>query len=293
VTDSDDEDEDAVGAEETGPVLKSATGVAISLASQTAVLTAILFYFGWARARATYAYFGVDVSVLNFSVSDYVLRSVDTAFPLLVAIGLVALGALLVHDQLRPRLTNNTALVARMVRILVGTGCTLVAAGIVLAVIITEPSSSALVGPAIMLVGFAIIAYALMLRDRYIEEIRSPLLVVVLSLALLALFWSVGAYANYIGTKVAEQVSASLLTATNVIVYSAGNLSLAGPGITTSRIVAPDAQYRFRYGGLRLLVSSSDQYFLLPAGWRPGRGAVIIIPTSGQGTRVEFQRPVR
>jgi hypothetical protein len=291
-------DHDNTGVEENGPLPKRApgtlaSGVAVRLASQTAILTAVLFYFGWARVRATYAYFGVDVSVLNFSVSDYVLRSVNTAFPLLFAMGLVTLGALLIHDQLRPSLTNNTALAARLMRILAGTGCGLVAAGFVLAVAVTGPGGSALVGPATMLVGLAVTAYAVMLRDLYLERTQSWPFVAVLSLAFLALFWTVGAYANYIGIKVAEQVRASLPTATNVIVYSASDLSLAGPGITVSRIVASEAQYRFRYSGFRLLVSSGDQYFLLPEGWRPGTGAVIVIPVmpGGQGTRVEFQRP--
>jgi hypothetical protein len=278
-------DHDNTGVEENGPLPKRApgtlaSGVAVRLASQTAILTAVLFYFGWARVRATYAYFGVDVSVLNFSVSDYVLRSVNTAFPLLFAMGLVTLGALLIHDQLRPSLTNNTALAARLMRILAGTGCGLVAAGFVLAVAVTGPGGSAFVGPATMLVGLAITAYAVMLRDLYVERTQSWPFVAVLSLAFLALFWTVGAYANYIGIKVAEQVRASYL-------------SLAGPGVTVSRVVASEAQYRFRYSGLRLLVSSGDQYFLLPEGWRPGTGAVIVIPVmpGGQGTRVEFQRP--
>src|SRR5215471_6472571 len=74
------------------------TGI-VGFAAQTVVLTAVLFYFGWARARASYAYFGVDVSVLNFSVSDYVLRSVNSVFPILMAIGFVALGAVIVDRQ--------------------------------------------------------------------------------------------------------------------------------------------------------------------------------------------------
>ena len=40
-------------------------GLLAGLASQVAILTAILVYFGWVRARATYGYFGVDVSTLD------------------------------------------------------------------------------------------------------------------------------------------------------------------------------------------------------------------------------------
>jgi hypothetical protein len=297
VSDSRD-DHDAAGAEESRPAPASTLGgltasIVVTLASQTVVLTAVLFYFGWARARATYAYFGVDVSVLNFSVSDYVLRSVNTAFPALIAIGFLTLSVLIVHDHLRPGLTDNTARTARLARILTWTGCGLAAAGLVLAVAITGPGGSAPVGPAAMVAGFAVAAYALMLRDHYVKGIRSPLLITVLSLAFLALLWSVGAYAGYVGIQVAEQLRTSLPTAPNVTVFSADDLSLAGPGVTISRITAPDARYRFRYSGLRLLVRSGDQYFLLPAGWRPGTGPLIVLPVTpgGESTRVEFGLP--
>lgn len=292
------EHDDGAGPEESRPAPKSAlggpiTGIVVGLASQTVVLTAVLFYFGWARARATYAYFGVDVSVLNFSVSDYVLRSVSTAFPFLIAIGFLALCGLIVHDHLRPSLSGNAAQAARLVRILAWAGGAVVVAGFILAVAITGPGGSAPVGPAAMTAGLAVAAYALMLRDHYVEGNRSRLFVAVLSLGSLALLWSVGTYADYIGIRVAEQIRASLPTASNVVVFSASNLSLAGPGVTVARIAAPDALYRFRYSGLRLLTSSGEQYFLLPAGWRPGTGSVIVLPVTsgGASTRVEFQLP--
>jgi hypothetical protein len=70
-------------------------------------------------------------------------------------------------------------------RILAGTGCGLVAAGFVLAVAVTGPGGSALVGPATMLVGLAVTAYAVMLRDLYLERTQSWPFVAVLSLAFL------------------------------------------------------------------------------------------------------------
>jgi len=62
--------------------------LATIVASQTALLTAVLFYFGWARTSTTFAYFGVDVSLLGFSTSDYLLRSVNSAFRPLLFVGL-------------------------------------------------------------------------------------------------------------------------------------------------------------------------------------------------------------
>jgi hypothetical protein len=70
------------------------------IASQTAVLTAVLFYFGWARANAAFGYFGVDLSLLGFSTSDYLLRSTNSAFRPLLLTGLVAVLATGVHQAL-------------------------------------------------------------------------------------------------------------------------------------------------------------------------------------------------
>ena len=49
------------------------------------VVTALLIYFGWARADAQSKAMGVDVSMFGYSTQDYVLRSISTLYlPLLV-----------------------------------------------------------------------------------------------------------------------------------------------------------------------------------------------------------------
>ena len=259
------------------------------------MLTALLFYFGWARERATMAYFGVDdLGVLNFSVSDYVLRSVGTALPLLLAIGFVAIAVLVVHGMASQRLAVSKPLRDRVARALMMVGACLVTAGFALALTLTGTGGSEPEGPAVMVVGLALASYALALRSQGHEgdgKAQSRVIVVMWSLVLVALLWSVTGYADYIGTQVARQLQAGLPGSANVTVYSAMNLSLSGPGITMSPVTAPDDQYRFRYSGLRLLVSSGGQVFLLPAGWRPGQGAVIILPAAPGGTRIEFQQP--
>jgi hypothetical protein len=50
----------------------------------------------------------------------------------------------------------------------------------------------------------------------------------------------------------------------------------------------PDAAYRFRYTGLKLIVRAGGRWFLLPAGWTPGnRGAALLLPDTDD-LRVEF-----
>ena len=271
-------------------------GVVAGLASQAAVLAAVLFYFGWARAKATYAYFGVDISVVNFSASDYILRSVDAALPLLLVIGLLGLGAMLVHERLRPGLVDNTQWANRLAQRAVWIGAAVVAAGFVLALSLTGPGGSDVSGPAILLIGCALTIYGLAVRNKYGTRDGTwdgtRFLMAMAAMALVALLWTVTAYASYIGIQVAEGIHSGLPSAAEVTIYSSANLSLSGPGISMSTIQAPNSKYHFRYSGLRILVSSGGQYFLLPSGWRQGHGSVIVLPaTDGGNIRVEFTAP--
>lgn len=266
------------------------------------MLTAVLYYFGWVRTRATYGYFGVDVSMLNFSVADYVLHSVNAAFPLLVAGGLVTLAALGVHRHLRPALTHHRD---RVISSVTATGGIVVAAGLILALAFRSSGTSDWAGPAVLLGGLVLTGYGLALRSGLMHWGRLPgaantgspdnsgPLIGVLALAFLAALWMVTAYASFAGTRIAEQVVADLPSASEVTVYSAADLLLSGPGVTHTSVGAAGAAYRFRYTGLRLLVWSGDQYFLLPAGWRRHRGAVIVLPVGQQGLRVEIMAPTR
>jgi len=253
------------------------------LASQAAILTAVLVYFGWARAQATYGYFGVDVSALSFSVADYVLRSVDAAFPPLVVFGLIGTVAMIGHAQLRPKIEQDADLARWVVTRTAWTGIVLVLAGFALALALTGPDGSEIWGPVVLLIGFGVATYSV----RH-SGLRTSYLALTAGMTLVALLWTVSAYASYIGGQKAEQVVSGLPTAADVTVYSTSNLLLTGPGITVSDITASQSAYHFRYDGLRLLVSSGGQYFLLPSRWRQGDGAVFALPVTSPGILVEF-----
>lgn len=267
-------------------------GVLTGLASQTVLLTAVLFYFGWVRSKATFDYFGVDISVLNFSVSDYVLRSVDAAFPLLAAIGLAALIAIAVHEQIRPGLVGRADYADRLGSAVSRTGAALAVAGLVIALVLRNPGEPAFIGPVIVLLGAAVAAYGFFLRGKYGSKGESSYLRAITGVILVAFLWTVTGYASYVGYQVGAEFVAGLPSAPNVTIYSADNLSLSGPGIKVSRISGPGAAYHFRYSGMRILVNSAGRLFLLPAGWRRGHGNVIVLPSAGNDNfRVEFSVP--
>lgn len=55
--------------------LQQLLGSASAFIAPTTVLSALLFYFGYAFTRAQYAYFGLDVDTIGLSTRDYVMRS--------------------------------------------------------------------------------------------------------------------------------------------------------------------------------------------------------------------------
>lgn len=73
----------------------------------------------------------------------------------------------------------------------------------------------------------------------------------------------------------------------DVTVYSAKRLHLEGPTIRETVLGGPDAAYRFRYSGLRLVVRSGGKWLLLPAGWTPGNREAALLPDTDD-LRVEF-----
>ncbi|WP_436759914.1 hypothetical protein [Streptosporangium sp. V21-05] len=78
------------------------------IAAPATFLTALGFYFGWRRTQAYAVYFGIDSSMLGFSIQEYLLRSATSVYTIvlvLVMLGLLVVGAhrLILHGQQGPR----------------------------------------------------------------------------------------------------------------------------------------------------------------------------------------------
>ena len=112
-----------------------ALGAIGAVASQAALLTALLYYVGWARANATFDEFGIDPGVVGYGTEDYVLRSINATFPALIVCTFVGLLLLLVHHSVVLPLVEQCAVPTRRVLtrrvIMVGMAC-----GVVLALLV-------------------------------------------------------------------------------------------------------------------------------------------------------------
>jgi hypothetical protein len=243
--------------------------------SQTALLTALLFYFGWARTRATFGYFGIDVSLLGFSTSDYLLRSVNAAFRPLLVVGLAALVAAALHQRWR-------GVIQRAATPLGIVGVVLVAIGLSGLVWTDWGSELGAWLPVCLAAGFGLLAYRVTLVSRR----PGAELVLLSGLAVLGVFWAVSLYAEQVGRDRATAFARSLAAREELVLYSKERLAIQGPGINVTELRFADSAYRFRYAGLRLLLHSDGRYLVLPAGWTHGGAAAFLIP-DGAGMRTE------
>ena len=254
--------------------------VLLTLASQAALISALLFLIGWFRVQATFGYFGINSSMLGLSTSDYLLRSVDAAFRPLIAIGILALAGIYIHEKLLTRVKVSPAFEMRLCRSLKLTGIVVGFAGLTTASSNDSESALALIGSTAFLLGITCFVYALLLRqavDPAIQEkAHRKTIFVIAMLGMAAFLWTVISYASAIGIGQAKQIKNDLDQAPSVIIYSKEDLALSRVDTSESRIFG--GAYRFRYTGLRLLVRSDDRLFLLSMHWRRSTGSVIMLP---------------
>jgi hypothetical protein len=271
--------------------VSSLLGAVTKVGPPLTIVTALLIYFGWARADAQSKAMGVDVSMFGYSTQDYVLRSISTLYlPLLVISGL-GLGWLALDRQLT-ELTASAEGSARLRRAglaaLLGGGVAAVAA-ILWAWAL--PGRGDLVAPLTVAGGTAVAAYGTRLtrlaparpdRATPASPERAARAVLVGGIITLAMFWELSSYAGVVGRGYAERIARTVGSLPRVTVTSPDPLGVLAPGVTEEAVTLPGPtgahNVRYRTTGLRLLVSSGGRVFLLTEGWRPGQGAVVVLP---------------
>jgi hypothetical protein len=293
-----------------GPAAPSATVVLPQLlrivgtiVAPTTLLTSLLFYFGWLHAWYFFAYFGVNSTLLDLTIQDYLIRSRDGLFVPMTVLACAALLVLWGHAVVRTRLAAGAR--PRALRFLLPAaafvGLVLVAAGLTSVFVTTVLSRHLAAAPLSLAAGVLLLAYAVHLRRSLgaaqggaktaartqwaaVAEWAAVFVVVGLSL-----FWAANDYSAAVGTSRARQVVAELPVQPAAVLYSKASLSLHAPGVREARCQDPEAAYRFRYDGLTLVLRSGDQYVFLPRAWSTSNGVAIVMPRS-DALRLEFVR---
>jgi hypothetical protein len=268
------------------------------------LLTAVLYYLGLQHAYYFYGYFRVDLSVLGLSPADMISTSVNLLLVPSILAAILALLALWADSRLRARLDKASGPRLRrvLVPVLASAGLVLAAGGLLGAFTSTVLNQIVAGSPLGLAVGVLLVAYAVRMRrhlaatEKETGRGRSRAWVaatewaVAFILVAIGLFQAANDYGHASGTAAAQQLVADLPSYHNVAVYSERSLSLQEPGVRQVRCQDPQAAYRFRYDGLRLIVESGGQYLFVPRAWTPAWGVAILIPKSNS-LRLEFFPP--
>jgi hypothetical protein len=272
-------------------VLKIVGGVI----APTTLLSGLLFYFGRLYATGTFAYFDVNVTVLDLTVQDYLFRSVDGLLVPLVGLAGLVLLALWARHLIGSLPSRAEAVVSRIqLPLAAGAGAALVC--VALADVVggpVFPTHPELRGTYFAL-GVLLLAYAVhLLRGRLAGRRATRTTAEVMTewgmlfvLVSVGLFWAAGSYANQVGVERARQIEAALPDFPTATLYSEKRLGL-DPALAKETGCRPDGAYRYRYDGLKLLLRSGDQYVFVPVGWTRTKGSALLIRRADT-LRLEF-----
>jgi hypothetical protein len=284
---------------------------AASVVAPLSVLTALLFYFGYASSRAQYEYFGIDVDTIGLSTQDYVMRSPEPLLTPLLVLVLLAVVVALVHDRVHRRvqaaLTDakdadpRVAAVARhrlqrgsrRARAVVVTGDALLLVGVLLLVAFPwwgDWAYYTLVTPLLMAAGTGLALYGRRIA-RSLEPGQPPsgLVTVVLSVLLVvSVFWATATFAEWSGRGAAREVARHLDRLPAVILDTTERLNLTSSGVRESALPPDEGQtFRYRYRDLRLLIQGEDRLFLVPETW-DASNSTLVVPM-GDSVRLQFR----
>lgn len=293
--------------------------VAGLIAANATLVVGVLAYMGWAYDTAFLGYFQLNPLDLGVGVSEFILHSLALFSPTLIVVAVLVIAAIAVRPweaaaawtgkrarELAPSAASQAAnpaspgpagrLKARAAsllrsawgrlpadedtrraaarRLVIGAGLAVTA----IALLLKWAAGYIPVNTYLVLVLLA--AGPLMLTQPARDSARGrfPYSLAVVVAAVCAL-WATSLYAEGTGTRNAQAVVRDLQFRTAVALYSTQRLGLSGPGVTV-RQLPPGAQYGYEYEGLRLLLTRSGTYYLLPVGWYPGLNDTFIIDDS-------------
>lgn len=277
----------------TGPA--RALRIVAAVVANTTLLTALLYFFGLVATQVFFEHFRVHYTLLSQTPDEVLARGADGLFMPLAGIAFAVLVVAFLTRFLRARLSARRW--AALLRV-----CTPVAAALGLLLLgvtapITVNPEPFRAYPGLPGLGFAVGVVLLAFAWRRwgaragrgaalgpVESVAAFLLVAI------GLFWSVGDYSASVGTQRGFETEAMVPGMADAVVYSADSLNLTGEGVRQVACAQPDAAYKYRYDGLKLLLQSGGQYVFVPATWQSSAGTAFVVPRT-DSLRLEFGPP--
>lgn len=270
------------------------------MVAPTTLLTGLLYYFGYMHAYYLFDYFGVNSTALGFGTADYLIRSIDALFVPVTVAALAALVTMWGMPAFLARVrTGSPATYVLLLRSITVCGLAVTLAGGFLTVA-TNGARGAYVALAPVCFGAGVLVLAYAAHRRRVLAGGGHLhhgaasgwaaateWMIAFILVGISLFAAATDYAGGVGLSRARQIASELRDQPAVLLYSQHDLDLNQPGVSRTRCGDPDAEYRYRYDGLVLLLESGGKYLLLPRQWTPADGGAILLAET-TSIRLEF-----
>ncbi|MCF6476852.1 hypothetical protein FAF44_52325 [Nonomuraea sp. MG754425] len=273
-------DTTAAGDESPRPV-RSASAID-PIALSTFLLTSsatVVIYVGWVYTESYLELFQLHASAIGYRLDEYALRGLNvfrpTVLPWLAVLPLAWLAIGLQRD------------VALRRRLLVGGGLSLTVAGLVLATVALQGGSVSTI-----LILLLVASGPPMLVAPFREQpLGRSAFIMAAGVSILCLLWSAALFAQLSGRDAAREFIARLPRETQVSIYAKDRLALNAPGVTPADLPKDGYHYRYRYDGLRVLLSRENRHYLVPVlpyeQWRAGLGRTIPL-TENDDIRIEL-----
>jgi hypothetical protein len=281
--------------------LTHAARVIGSIVAPASLITALMYYFGVQHASWFFQYFGVNYTMMDLTLQDYLIRSADGLFVPLVALAALSLLSLWVYRFTAGRLSEAAVQTVQSVGIFASIvlGAATIGVALVGVLLGPLPFEKYYAVPGLCLAaGVVLLALASNLQRRRAGRPPLPVWVAACEWGALfivvsvGLFWSVTQYSKAVGTTRGHNTEIKLAAAPNAILYSEKKLSLPSSveESTCQQEDGSEASYRYKYANLKLIFASSTQYFLLPSNW-PSDGSVAMVIPRSESLRLDFVWP--
>jgi hypothetical protein len=269
--------------------------IASVLGPPATVVTALVIYFGWARAEAQARWMGLHVNLFGYTPRDFALLSISALYVPMLCLTSVALLWLWLDRMLRARMERGTAgaLIKALPRVGLAVAGGLIA--LMLILIFVDTTYSQLYAPYLMTLGVLIGAWSIRIQRyartdgpaRTVEQ-RAVEMTLVLALVTVLMFWGTTTFAAARGRGQAQMLERNLSSIPAVQLYSRQDLGIAVDGVTVERL-GTEAEPLYRYDGLRLLSVSGGRYFFLHDRWTLEHGTVVVLPDDDT-LRLQYRR---
>lgn len=266
----------------------------------TAALTAWLYYIGWVKTNRQASYFGIDPSMLDYSTTDYVLRSVTS---LLGPVGALLIGMTVVTGVRRIviRIAEKRQDLLRRFRP-VGHACTITGSALVLfgSIFLNQiggtgyatilAASSLLAGGLSLMLGRYVLTFTKPTRKSGEASSEALEILAVGAVMVVGLFAAGFFYAVQVGEFAARSLEEELQERPEIHLLSTQDLQLGG-ATACEPIRGNDSAFSCRYTDLRMLVEANDRLFLVPEAWgkQAANSYVHVVPIS-DGIRMDIRQ---